>query len=124
MEFISTEKAPGAIGPYSQAVKLGNLLFISGQIPLEPETMEINGNDIISQTQQVLTNIENILSSQGLFLSNILKTTIYMNDMNNFVAMNEVYEKRLNGHKPARATVEVSRLPKDVLIEIEAIATF
>ena len=123
MEFISTEKAPCAIGPYSQAVKIGDLFFISGQIPLEPETMEITGNDIIEQTQQVLTNIENILRSQGLFLSNIVKTTIYMSDMSNFVAMNEVYEKRLMGHKPARATVEVSRLPKDVLIEIEAIAT-
>ena len=92
MEFISTEKAPGAIGPYSQAVKIGNFLFISGQIPLEAETMEIKGDDIIVQTQQVLTNIENILNSQGLFFSNLVKTTIYMNDMNNFSAMNEVYE--------------------------------
>ena len=124
MEFISTETAPGAIGPYSQAVKINNLLFISGQIPLQPETMEIAGKDITEQTRQVLTNIENILISQGLHFINLVKTTIYLSDMDNFTAMNQVYEERLKGHKPARATVGVSRLPKDVLIEIEAIASY
>ena len=122
MEFISTEKAPGAIGPYSQAVKIGNFLFISGQIPLEAETMEIKGDDIIVQTQQVLTNIENILNSQGLFFSNLVKTTIYMNDMNNFSAMNEVYGEYFPDNPPARSAVEVSELPKGADIEIEVIA--
>jgi len=123
MKFVSTDDAPKAIGPYSQAIIAGDLLFVSGQLPLDHDTMEIAGDNIIDQTEQVMTNIENILKSQGLSLLNIVKTTVFISDMNNFIGMNEIYEKRLEGHKPARASIEVSRLPKDVLIQVEAIAS-
>lgn len=119
---IQTDKAPQAIGPYSQGIEVGNFLFLSGQIPVDPETNEIVKKDIVVQTNQVMENIAAILQSEGLSLDNIVKTTIFLADMEQFSIVNEEYSKHLGDHRPARSTVEVSRLPKDVLIEIEVIA--
>ncbi len=122
--IIFTENAPKPIGPYSQAIKVtGELLFISGQIPID-NSSNIVGNNISEQTVQAIKNIENILISQGLNLNNVIKTTVLLKDMNNFVEMNKVYNEYFYNSKPARATYEVQRLPKDVLIEIEAIAVY
>ena len=121
MRYINTDKAPKAIGPYSQAVKAGNLLFISGQIPIDPETNELFNGNIKEKTELVLNNINAILNEAGLKKENVAKVTIYLKDISNFNAVNDVYEKFFNGHKPARAVVEVSNLPKNVDIEIEAI---
>ena len=121
MKYINTDKAPKAIGPYSQAVKAGNLLFISGQIPIDPETNELFNGNIKEKTELVLNNINAILNEAGLKKENVAKVTIYLKDISNFNAVNEAYEKFFNGHKPARAVVEVSNLPKNVDIEIEAI---
>ncbi|MCB9030473.1 MAG: RidA family protein [Deltaproteobacteria bacterium] len=114
--------APAAIGPYSQAVEGGNLVFLSGQIPLNPENGEIVSADVKEQTKQVMSNLSAVLAHSGLTFRNVMKSTIYLSDMNNFSAVNEVYENCLEGVKPARATVEVARLPKDVLVEIDMIA--
>lgn len=122
MKIISTTKAPQAIGPYSQAIVHNGLLFASGQIPLVPETMTLIGDDVESQTRQVLKNMLGVLEEVGLNYSNILKTSIFIKDMNHFQTINKIYEEVLSPYKPARSTVEVSRLPKDVLIEIEFIA--
>lgn len=122
MEFITTKKAPEAIGPYSQAVKVGNMLFLSGQIPINPETGEVVENDIVLQTRQVLSNIKAILEKENLSIEQVFKTTIFIKDMAQFPVINEEYSNFFKDHKPARSTVEVSRLPKDVLIEIESIA--
>ena len=122
MKMISTNHAPKAIGPYSQAVKIGGFLFLSGQIPINPETNELVERDIVLQTQQVLKNIKAILNAEDLSIERIVKTTIFVKDMNQFGTVNEEYAKFLGDHRPARSTVEVSRLPKDVLIEIETIA--
>lgn len=123
-EIIFTENAPKPIGPYSQAIKAsGELLFISGQIPID-NAGNIVGNDITVQTRQVIANIESILKSQNLSLLNIVKTTVLLKNMNDFSEMNKVYEEFFKESKPARAAYEVARLPKDVLIEIEAIAVY
>jgi 2-iminobutanoate/2-iminopropanoate deaminase len=122
MKMISTNNAPKAIGPYSQAVKIGGFMYLSGQIPINPETNEVVENDIVTQTQQVLKNIEAILDEENLSIEHIVKTTIFVKDMNQFGIVNEAYAKFLGNHRPARSTVEASRLPKDVLIEIETIA--
>lgn len=122
MKIISTTKAPQAIGPYSQAIVHNGLLFASGQIPLVPETMTLVGDDVESQTRQVLKNMLGVLEEVGLNYSNIIKTSIFIKDMNHFQSINKIYEEVLSPYKPARSTVEVSRLPKDVLIEIEFIA--
>jgi 2-iminobutanoate/2-iminopropanoate deaminase len=122
MDIISTSKAPEAIGPYSQAVKSGDLVFCSGQIPLDPKTMQIVGETAAAQTTQVLSNLSEVLKQAGSDLSKVIKTTVFLKDMNDFVEMNEVYATAFANHKPARATVEVSRLPKDVIVEIECIA--
>lgn len=122
-QVIFTEKAPKAIGPYSQGIQVGNLLFLSGQIPVDPASSEVVENDIVIQTNQVMKNIGAILESQQLSIKNIVKTTIFLKDMNQFALVNEEYSKYLGDHQPARSTVEVSRLPKDVLIEIEVIAS-
>lgn len=122
IKMISTNHAPKAIGPYSQAVKIGGFLFLSGQIPINPETNELVESDIVLQTQQVLKNIKAILNAEDLSIEQIVKTTIFVKDMNQFGTVNEEYAKFLGDHRPARSTVEVSRLPKDVLIEIETIA--
>jgi 2-iminobutanoate/2-iminopropanoate deaminase len=122
IQSISTDKAPQAIGPYSQAIRSGEFIFLSGQIPLNPVTNEVAGNDIVTQTVQVLNNIKAILEGEGLSLNHVVKTTIFLQDMNQFVQVNEEYGKFFTDHRPARSTVEVSKLPKGVLIEIEAIA--
>ena len=121
-KVISTSKAPAAIGPYSQAIQVGNLLFVSGQLAIDPKTGTIVEGDIVGQTKQVMKNIESILEEAKAGLDNIVKTTIFIKDMDQFPAVNEVYASFLSKHFPARSTVEVSRLPKDALIEIEVIA--
>ncbi len=121
-EIISTDKAPAAIGPYSQAVRCGNMVFVSGQIPIVPESGEIVEGSIQQQTQQSLTNVANILKAAGLSLDNVVKTTVFITEMSNFPLVNNIYESFFKNNPPARACVEVSRLPKDVLVEIEAIA--
>lgn len=121
-EIISTEKAPGAIGPYSQAIKAGNLIFCSGQIPINPETGEFVSNDIAEQTEQVLKNLSAVLETAGASFGDVVKTTVFLADMNDFVAMNEVYGRYFNANKPARATVEAARLPRDARVEIDCIA--
>ncbi len=121
-KIIYTDKAPKAIGPYSQAVLMGDLLFVSGQIPLDPETMTIVSDDVKLQTHQVLKNLQAILNEAGMSLENVVKTTVYIKDMNDFAAINEVYAEYFTTNKPARACIEVARLPKDVKVEIELIA--
>lgn len=123
-EVISTNNAPGAIGPYSQAIKLGNMLFASGQIPIDPKTGEFAGNDIKTQTKQSLANVKAILEEAGTSLENVVKTTVFLSDINNFAAMNEVYAEVFAGTVfPARSAVEVAALPKGALVEIEVIAS-
>ena len=119
-EIIATDKAPKAIGPYSQAVRAGDFIFLSGQIPMDPESGELVGGDIGIQTRRVLENIQ--LESAGANLDRVIKCTVFLDDMDDFAAMNEVYGRFFTENPPARAAVEVSRLPKDVGVEIEAIA--
>jgi 2-iminobutanoate/2-iminopropanoate deaminase len=121
MKIVQTNKAPQAIGPYSQAVQVGNFLFASGQIPLTPSGELVEGN-IQEQTHQVLKNITALLAEADAKLENVVKTTLFIKNMDDFVAINEVYGQYFDTHKPARSTVEVARLPKDVGIEIEVIA--
>jgi 2-iminobutanoate/2-iminopropanoate deaminase len=121
MKIIQSDQAPQAIGPYSQAVQVGNFLFASGQIPLTPEGDLVTGS-IQEQTHQVLKNITALLAEVDAKLENIVKTTLFIKNMDDFVAINEVYSQYFDVHKPARSTVEVARLPKDVGIEIEVIA--
>ena len=118
---VQTDHAPAAIGPYSQAVRVGDFLFTSGQIPLKPDGELLSG-DVKAQTEQVLTNLKAVLEAGGAGLESVVKCTCFLSDMNNFSAMNEVYGSFFTGTPPARSAVEVARLPKDVLIEIEAIA--
>jgi len=122
-EIISTKKAPAAIGPYSQAVVLDKLIFISGQLPIDPTSNTVNSG-IKEQTIQVLENLKAILESKNIGMANLIKTTIFLKDFNDFALVNEIYASYFTLNYPARSTVEVSRLPKDVLIEIEAIAYF
>ena len=122
-EIISTNTAPAAIGPYSQAVKVGDLLFISGQIPLDPATGDLIPEATIqAQTTRVLTNMSNILASVGGSMANVVKTTVFLKDMNDFAEMNRIYQTFFQTDCPARSAVQVCRLPKDVLVEVEAIA--
>ncbi|MCX7846023.1 MAG: RidA family protein [Dictyoglomaceae bacterium] len=121
-EVINTNKAPKAIGPYSQAVKVGNFIFISGQIPIDPDTGEVIDGDIKEQTKRVLENIKGILDSVSCSLNNVVKTTVFLKNLDDFSAMNEIYATYFPENFPARSTIEVSRLPKGVSIEIEAIA--
>ncbi|HHU28157.1 TPA: RidA family protein [bacterium] len=119
--IIKTTKAPSAIGPYSQAIEVNNMLFVSGQIPFVPETMTLVSDDIKNQTRQSLNNVKAIIEEAGFTLKDVVKVTVFLKDMNDFTSMNEVYGEFFNEFKPARAAVEVSRLPKDVKVEIEAI---
>lgn len=121
-DFIATKKAPQAIGPYSQAVLAGDTLYISGQTPLVPETMKIVGTDVLGQTKQCLNNIMAIAESAGFKKEDIVKCGVFLKNMNDFKEMNGVYLEFFGDHKPARVTVEVSRLPLDALVEIDAIA--
>mgnify|MGYP000636280617 FL=1 len=119
---ISTPKAPAAIGPYSQAIQIGQLLFTSGQVPIDPETGAIVEGGIQEQARQSLNNIKAILNAAGTNMGAVVKTTVFLQDMNDFAAMNEVYAQFFQEPYPARSAVQVARLPKDVLVEIEAIA--
>jgi 2-iminobutanoate/2-iminopropanoate deaminase len=121
-QVISTKNAPAAIGPYSQAIKAGNFIFISGQIPIIPSTGEITQGDIRIQTRQVLENLKNILEAAHSSLDKVVKTTIFMKDLNNYAEINQVYAEYFRHAPPARAAVQAARLPKDVGIEIEAVA--
>jgi len=121
-KMIHTDRAPKAIGPYSQAVQAGNFLFLSGQIALDPRTGGFVRGDVGQQTQQVLENIKGILESQKLGMENVVKVTIFLKDIENFNRVNEVYATYFPAHAPARSTVEVAGLPRDAEIEIEAIA--
>jgi len=121
-QAISTAAAPKAIGPYSQAIRTGQLLFVSGQIPLDPATGALVGGDIATQTRRVLHNLAAILQQAGASFDQVAKTTVFLQDMNEFAAMNEVYAEFFPAPAPARATVEVARLPKDVKVEIELVA--
>jgi len=121
-KIINTTNAPAAIGPYSQANQLANLVFTSGQIPLLAETMEIVEGDITAQTQQVMKNLMAVLAAANTSAKNVIKTTCYIKDMNDFAAFNVIYGQYFSENAPARSCVEVARLPKDVLVEVEAIA--
>ena len=121
MKVIKTLEAPAAIGPYSQAIKANGFLFVSGQIPLTPNG-ELAGDDIKAQTKQVLKNLKAILKEADLSLKDAVKTTIFLKNMDDFSVVNEIYAQAFKEHKPARSTIEISKLPKDVLIEIELIA--
>lgn len=119
---ISTPNAPKAIGPYSQAIKANGFVFVSGQVAFDPATQQIINGGISEQTDRVLKNLSAILSAAGTSLQNVVRSTVFLKNMNDFVAMNEVYAKFFNAIPPARSTVEVARLPKDVLVEIDVIA--
>lgn len=121
-EAIVSPGAPKAIGPYSQAIRAGNLLFLSGQIPLDPATGAVVDGDISTQTYRVLQNISAVLTTAGASFANVVRTTVFLLDMNDFAAMNAVYAKFVIDPPPARSTVQVSRLPKDVRVEIDVIA--
>jgi 2-iminobutanoate/2-iminopropanoate deaminase len=121
-ETISTENAPGAIGPYSQAVRVNDMVFCSGQIPIDPQTGNFVSDDVAEQTEQVLKNLSAVLKAAQTDLNNVVKTTVFLADMNDFAAMNEVYARFFNDNKPARATVQAARLPRDARVEIECIA--
>jgi 2-iminobutanoate/2-iminopropanoate deaminase len=120
--FVKTDQAPGAIGPYSQAVAVDGWVFCSGQIPIDPATGDLVGGDIGTQTDQVLKNVAAVMAAAGGALSNVVKTTVFLADMGDFAAMNEVYAQHFGDHRPARAAVAVRTLPKNVSVEIEAIA--
>jgi 2-iminobutanoate/2-iminopropanoate deaminase len=121
-DVISTSKAPAALGPYSQALRWGDLIFVSGQIPIDPATSQVVGDDVAAQTERVLKNLAAILEAAGASLGQVLKTTVYLRDLNDFGKMNEVYARFFSEQPPARATVQVARLPRDVSVEIEAVA--
>ena len=121
MKTVSTTNAPAAIGPYAQGIIVNNMFYSSGQIPLTPSGDLVDG-DITVQTTQVFENLKAVLAAAGTSLNHVVKTTVFMKDMNDFAAMNEVYAAHFGEHKPARSAVEVARLPKDVLVEIEVIA--
>ncbi len=122
MEEVFVKDAPEAIGPYCHAMKVGNLLFCSGQTPLEPETMQLVGENIEEQTHRVLSNLSIVLAEKGLTLKNIVKTTVFLKDMNDFEGMNKVYAERFGGHRPSRTTIAIKQNPLDASIEIECIA--
>lgn len=122
MKAITADHAPKAIGPYCHAVKTGNLLFCSGQVPLDPQTMQVVGDTIEEQTKQVFQNISAVLAAEGLALQNVVKSTVFLSNMDNFKGMNGVYADEFGNHKPSRSAVEVARLPLGVLVEIECIA--
>ena len=121
-QIIATDRAPRAIGPYSQAVRAGNLVFASGQIPIDPATGEFVAGGVAEQTDQVLRNLTSVFAAAGVELNQIVKTTVFLADMEDFAAMNEVYGRFFGAQPPARATVQAARLPRDARVEIEAIA--
>ncbi len=120
--IVQTEKAPAAIGPYSQAVKAGGFVFLSGQVALDPASAQVVAGDVRAQTERVLKNLQAVLAAAGSSLAAVVKTTVFLADMNDFAAMNEVYGRFFSSDPPARATVQAARLPKDVQVEIDLIA--
>ncbi len=122
IQTVSTEKAPKALGPYSQALRAGGFIWCSGQIPINPATNSIDATTIEDQTRQSITNLKNVLEAAGSSLANVVKTTVFIKDMNDFAALNGVYAEMFGDTKPARSCVEVARLPKDVKVEIECVA--
>jgi len=122
IETVDTDRGPKAIGPYSQATRANGFVFLSGQIPLDPKTQQVVDGDITVQTERVLENLKGVMEAAGSSIQRVVKTTVFLSDLNDFAAMNEVYSRYFAAHKPARSTVEVSRLPRDVRIEIELIA--
>lgn len=124
MQIITAPNAPAAVGPYSQAVRTGNLLFCSGQIPINPATGKIEATDVEGQAKQVLENINAVLSAAGLGVHNVVKSTMFLQDMGDFPKVNPIYEVGFDGHKPARSTIQVAKLPLGALVEIEVIAEF
>ncbi|KAJ7665473.1 Endoribonuclease L-PSP/chorismate mutase-like protein [Mycena polygramma] len=123
LNIVSTPNAPSAVGPYSQAIKLGDLLFCSGCIPLDPKTSEVVSGGIEEQTEQAMKNLQAVLEAGGSELNKVVKTTVFLKSMGDFAVVNGIYARVFGDHKPARSCVEVARLPKDVLFEIEAIAS-
>lgn len=121
-QVIATSGGPKAIGPYSQAIRANGMVFLSGQIPLDPATQQLISGDVAAQTERVLENITGILRAAGSSLAQVVKSTVFLKNMSDFAAMNEVYGRHFNADPPARSTVEVARLPKDVLVEIDVIA--
>lgn len=121
-QVVFTSQAPAAIGPYSQAIRAGEWLFLSGQIPVDPATGEVAGTDVRTQARQVLKNIQAVLAEAGTTVQAVVKTTVFLKDLQDFQAFNEEYAKVFASEAPARSCVEIARLPKDVLVEIEAIA--
>lgn len=121
-QVIRTDTAPGAIGPYNQGVRAGGFLFTAGQIPLDPKTMEVVGTTAAEQARQALQNAKGIVEAAGLTMDDVVKATVFIRDMGQFAAINEVYATFFPGEPPARSVVEVSRLPKDVLVEVELVA--
>ena len=122
LKTVETSSAPAAIGPYSQAQIVGNLVFTAGQIPLDPASMELIPGGIAEQTERVMLNLAGILEAAGASLGSVVKTTVFLRDMNDFAAMNEVYGRYFGDHRPARSTVQAARLPRDCAVEIEPIA--
>ena len=122
IESVSTDKAPGAIGPYSQAVKAGGMVFCSGQIPIDPATGEFVAGGVAEQTEQVLENLGEVLAAAGVSLDSVVKTCVFLADMNDFAEMNEVYSRFFSENKPARATVQAAGLPRGARVEIDCIA--
>ncbi len=123
LNTVATDKAPRAIGPYSQAIVTDGLVFTAGQVALDPQTGDLVGKTASEQTEQVLKNLAAVLAASGSSLGRVVKTTVYLADMADFAAMNEVYAKHFGGHRPARSTVQAAGLPKSALVEIDAIAT-
>ena len=122
MTIVRTDNAPAAIGPYSQAVVHGGLVFTAGQIPLDPVTGELEQGDVAAQTERVMKNLAGVLEAAGASFGSVLKTTVFLRDMNDFAAMNEVYGRHFGDHRPARSTVQAARLPRDCGVEIECVA--
>ena len=122
LSFVTTADAPAAIGPYSQGVVVGNLLFTAGQIPLDPASMEVDGSDIEGQSERVMKNLDALLKAADSSLDRVIKTTCFLVDLNDFAAFNAIYGKWFGGHKPARSTVQVAKLPRGVLVEVECVA--
>ncbi len=122
MHRIQTPDAPAAIGPYSQAIVANGFVYTAGQVPFDPATMELVEGDVAAETEQVMRNLAAILREAGADLSSVVKTTVFLRDMDDFAAMNEVYGRHFGDHKPARSTVQVARLPRDCGVEIEAVA--
>ena len=122
LTIVATEEAPAAIGPYSQGLVVGSLLFTAGQIPLDPYSMDVDGEDIETQSERVMRNLDAVLKAAGSSLARVVKTTCYLVDLNDFQAFNSVYGRWFDDHKPARSTVQVSKLPRGVLVEVECIA--